>query len=97
MISAGHMLNVAGLMAFFIMIFDSLRQSRAATRNHFGVNRFNTRLNFYVYETSRTLFLQQKTFFLLRFGGLQDLKLNKIKYTNFEPYESVLLSYTFTK
>lgn len=96
-ISAGHMLNVAGLIAFFIMIFDSLRQARAATRNNFGINRFNTRLNFYIYETSRSLFLQQKTLFLFRFTGLRSLKLNKFSYINFEPYESVLLSYTFTK
>jgi hypothetical protein len=48
------MLSVAGMMAFFVMIFDSLRQSRAATRNSFGVARFNTRLNFYLYEGART-------------------------------------------
>jgi len=48
------MLSVAGMMAFFIMIFDSMRQGRAATRNSFGVPRFNTRLNFYIYEGART-------------------------------------------
>lgn len=53
-VSAGHMLSVAGMTAFFIMIFDSMRQGRAATRNAFGVPRFNTRLNFYIYEGART-------------------------------------------
>ncbi len=96
-ISAGHMLNVAGLIAFFVMIFDSLRQARAATRNNFGINRFNTRLNFYIYETSRSLFLQQKTLFLFRPLNTKSLKLNKFIYTNFEPYESVIISYTFVK
>jgi len=55
------MLSVAGLMAFFIMIFDSLRQARAVTRNTFGVSRYNIRLNFYLYEISRNIYLQQKT------------------------------------
>ena len=59
-VSAGHMLSVAGMMAFFIMIFDSIRQGRAATRNSFGVARFNTRLNFYIYEGARSWFLQRK-------------------------------------
>jgi hypothetical protein len=48
------MLSIAGMMAFFIMIFDSMRQARTATRNSFGVARFNTRLNFYIYEGART-------------------------------------------
>jgi hypothetical protein len=48
------MLSVAGMTAFFIMTFDSIRHGRAATRNSFGVARFNTRLNFYIYEGART-------------------------------------------
>jgi len=59
------MLNVAGLMAFFIMIFDSLRQAKAATRNTFGISRYNTRLNFYIYEIARLVYLQQKTLFFI--------------------------------
>jgi len=47
-------------MAFFIMIFDSLRQGRAVTRNSFGISRFNTRLNFYLYEISRNRYIQRK-------------------------------------
>jgi hypothetical protein len=54
------MLSVAGLISFFLMLFDSLRQAKAATRNNFGVMRYNTRLNFYVYEIARILFTQQK-------------------------------------
>jgi hypothetical protein len=55
------MLSVAGLMAFFIMIFDSLRQSKAVIRNSFGVGRYNTRLNFYIYEIARLIYVQQKS------------------------------------
>lgn len=96
-ISAGHMLNVAGLMAFFIMIFDSLRQAKAATRNTFGINRYNTRLNFYLYEISRLTYVQQKSLFLFKLIKPFTLRLNNFNYTNFEPYESVLFSYTLTK
>jgi hypothetical protein len=48
------------MMAFFIMIFDSLRQGRAAIRNDFGIGRFNTRVNFYIYELSKLIFVQQR-------------------------------------
>lgn len=53
-------MSVAGMVAFFIGLFDSMRQARAATRNSFGISRFNTRLNFYLYETSKSLFIQRK-------------------------------------
>ena len=96
-ISAGHMLNVAGLMAFFIMIFDSLRQAKAATRNTFGINRYNIRLNFYIYEIAKLSFNQQKALFLFKFLRVSSLKLNKHNYVNYEPYESTLLSYSFLK
>ena len=96
-ISAGHMLNVAGLMAFFIMIFDSLRQARAATRNTFGISRYNIRLNFYLYEIYKLIYIQQKALFLDKKLQLTKLKLNKLKYVNFEPLESTLFTYTFIK
>lgn len=94
-ISAGHMLSVAGLIAFFIMIFDSLRQGRAVTRNTFGIARYNTRLNFYLYEISKIYYVQQKGFFLFRFLKPTSIKLNELNYTNFEPYETTLITYTF--
>lgn len=96
-ISAGHMLSVAGLISFFIMIFDSLRQAKTATRNTFGISRYNTRFNFYLYENAKSLFVQRKTWFLFRFLRPSALKLNKNNYENFEYYETVLLSYTFKK
>ena len=42
------------------MIFDSLRQGYPATRTSFGVTRFNTRLNFYIFEGARTFYIQRK-------------------------------------
>lgn len=96
-ISAGHLLSVAGLMAFFIMIFDSLRQARAATRNTFGISRFNTRLNFYLYEVARTKYIQRKGWYLSRFNTSRRLKLTKFRYSNNEHLETTLFSYSFVK
>jgi len=96
-VSAGHLLSVAGLMAFFIMIFDSLRQARAVTRNTFGISRFNTRLNFYLYEIARTKYIQRKGWYLSRFNTSQRLKLSNFNYSNNEYLETTLFSYNFVK
>lgn len=96
-VSAGHFLSIAGLMAFFIMIFDSLRQARAATRNTFGISRFNTRLNFYLYEIARTKYIQRKGWYISRFNTSSQLKLSNFNYSNNEFLETTLFSYTFVK
>ena len=94
-VSAGHMLSVAGMMAFFIMIFDSLRQGRAATRNSFGVSRFNTRLNFYIYEVARTRHVQRRGWYTSRYNQFDSLKLDGDNYDNYSPMELTLSSYNF--
>jgi len=96
-VSAGHLLSVAGLMAFFIMIFDSLRQGRAATRNSFGISRFNTRLNFYLYEIARNRFIQRKGLYLSRFNRPNTVRLNSLNFNNNELLETTLYSYTLTQ
>lgn len=96
-VSAGHMLSVAGMMAFFIMIFDSIRQGRAATRNSFGVARFNTRLNFYIYEGARTWFLQRKGWHVSRFNRHNSVRLNGLNYINHEYLETTLYSYALVQ
>ena len=98
-ISAGHLIAVAGLISFFIMIFDSLRQSRAVIRNNFGIGRYNTRINFYIYESSKLIHLRLKGWSLLRLFGIKKLisrKNNQIN-KNFENFEIVLYSYIFIK
>ena len=95
--SAGHLLSVAGLMAFFIMIFDSLRQARAVTRNTFGISRFNTRLNFYIYEIARTKYLQRKGWYISRFNTPTRLNSKSTFHQNYEYFELTLFSYTFIK
>ena len=62
------------------MIFDSLRQGRAVTRNTFGISRYNTRLNFYLYEIARLTHLQQKGLVLFRFVKPTSIKLNDMNY-----------------
>jgi heme/copper-type cytochrome/quinol oxidase subunit 1 len=49
-ISAGHLLSVAGLLSFFLMIADSKRQSRVwVPAAYLGTHRLNTRVLFYRY------------------------------------------------
>lgn len=96
-VSAGHLLSVAGLMAFFIMIFDSLRQGRAVTRNTLGISRFNTRLNFYLYEVARNRLIQRRGWFISRFNYPSSLALNELNYTNNEVLETTLYSYTLVQ
>jgi len=91
------MLSVAGLIAFFVMIFDSLRQGKAVIRNTFGISRYNTRLNFYLYEVSRLIYIQQKALTLFRFTSFTAIKLNDSNYMNFEPLETTLINYTFVQ
>jgi hypothetical protein len=90
------MLSVAGLIAFFIMIFDSLRQGKAAIRNTFGITRYNTRLNFYLYEISRLTYTRQKGLTLFRFVKPSSIKLNDLNYLNFEPFETTVINYSFS-
>jgi heme/copper-type cytochrome/quinol oxidase subunit 1 len=96
-ISGGHMLSVAGLIAFFIMIFDSLRQAKTVVRNTFGIGRYNTRLNFYIYEIARVTHVQKKGWTLFKFNYSSSIKLNALNYTNLEHLETTLFSYTFYK
>jgi heme/copper-type cytochrome/quinol oxidase subunit 1 len=64
--TSGHLLSVAAMVSFFIMIYDSIRQSKSPVRRTFGPSRFNTRLNFYLYESYRVSFIQRRSFFMVR-------------------------------
>ena len=59
--TSAHILSIAGILCFIIMLFDSLRKKKAYTIKTFGIGRYNTRLNFYVYEYNRTRYWQLKT------------------------------------
>jgi heme/copper-type cytochrome/quinol oxidase subunit 1 len=96
-VSAGHLLSVAGLTAFYIMIFDSMRQGRPAIRNSFGVSRFNTRFSFYLYESARLLHIQQKGWSLARHCRSVDMSRKLVKYGNHENLETTLYSYVLVQ
>lgn len=59
-ISSGHLISTAGIASFFIMLFLSLKQQKLATNNTLGIGRYNTRLNFYLYEYSKLLLIRRK-------------------------------------
>ena len=97
--SAGHLLSVTALLAFFMMIYDSVRQAKPTIRNNFGVGRFNTRLNFYFFEISRLSFIQRKSFHMLRLTNPRmDNTPNKtLNQLDLLSYETTLFSYRFYK
>ena len=68
---------------------------KTTIRNTFGVGRFNTRLNFYLFEINRLSFLQRKSFYLHRFTkntSMSKTELNLINLSNTDP---TLFSYRF--
>lgn len=94
-ISAGHLLSVGGMLAFFIMIFDSLRQAKTSFRNTFGINRYNTRLSFYLFEIIRLQRHASRQAFLLKFVKARKIIREGQVYRNWEPAETTLFSYSF--
>lgn len=94
--SAGHLLSVAGMLAFFIMIFDSHRQFRAATLSTLGVSRFSIRLTFYIYEIARVRRITSRWGLnISSYNFANSVQLNELNFVNKEPLESTLYSYTF--
>jgi heme/copper-type cytochrome/quinol oxidase subunit 1 len=94
--SAGHLLSVAAVISFFIMIYDSVRQAKPTIRNNFGVGRFNTRLNFYFFEISRLFFIQRKNFYNYRFKSLTKTShMRHINYLELLYFDTTLFSYQF--
>ena len=95
--SAGHLLSVFALLSFFFMIYDSVRQAKPTIRNNFGVGRFNTRLNFYLFEINRLNFLQRKSLHNHRFIRLNNLSTKELNYLTLVNLETTLFSYRFYK
>jgi heme/copper-type cytochrome/quinol oxidase subunit 1 len=96
--SAGHLLTVAAVLSFLIMIYDSVRQAKPTIRNNFGVGRFNTRLNFYFFTVYRLSFLQKKNFYNYRHKSFQSAKGTSYEnstYTTLGSIDSTIYSYQF--
>jgi heme/copper-type cytochrome/quinol oxidase subunit 1 len=94
--SAGHLLSVAAILAFFIMIYDSIRQGKPSIRNNFGAGRLNNRLSFYFFEINRLSFIQRKSFHNHRtntYANKGQVSNNNLLYLN--NIETTVFSYTF--
>jgi len=52
----GHLLSVAAVLAFYVMVYDSIGQLKPAQRNNFAAGRLNTRLDFYLFGIGRRLY-----------------------------------------
>jgi hypothetical protein len=79
------------------MMYDSIRQAKPSIRNNFGVGRFNTRLNFYLFEINRLSFIQRKSFHNHRFiSNVSSRKLN-LNLLTLSSLDSTLFSYQFTR
>lgn len=79
------------------MIFDSMRQGKPAVRNSFGVSRFNTRFSFYLYESMRLSYIQDKGWYVSRASRSLYASRNLIRYQNNELIETTLFSYVLVK
>lgn len=96
LISSAHMITVSGILAFVIMLFDSLRKQKSYIIKTFGVGRYNTRLNFYFYQLARNRYWLSKHFTLLPVRALWHIK-SKSQVINLEYAESVLFYYSFNQ
>jgi heme/copper-type cytochrome/quinol oxidase subunit 1 len=98
--SAGHLLSVLAILSFFIMIYDSIRQGKPSIRNNFGVGRLNTRISFYLFEANGLSFIQNKSFYTVRFNRMFNA-INKSSNKDFLLYltsiDTTLFSYIFYK
>ncbi len=91
--TSAHLLTIAGILCFIFMLFDSLIKKKTCIIKTFGVGRYNTRLNFYLYECSRNNYWQGKYLILLKNKVYKNdyYIYNKIK--NYELYNPYLYYY----
>jgi heme/copper-type cytochrome/quinol oxidase subunit 1 len=93
--SAGHLLSVLAILAFFVMIYDSIRQGKPSIRNNFGAGRFNTRLSFYLFEINRLSFIQKKSFHNHRITTMSKNHTTNQTLLYLTTLETTLFSYVF--
>jgi heme/copper-type cytochrome/quinol oxidase subunit 1 len=67
LISSAHVITISGILAFVIMLFESLRKKKSYVIKTFGVGRYNVRLNFYLYQISRNRYWLAKHLTILSF------------------------------
>jgi hypothetical protein len=88
---------MVGVLLFFLMIYDSMRQAKPTIRTTFGFARFNTRLNFYIFEINRLSFVQNKSFYNNRFYKNTSVSKSDLNLLQLANYDTTLFSYRFFK
>jgi heme/copper-type cytochrome/quinol oxidase subunit 1 len=97
-ISSAHIITVSGVLTFVIMLFDSLRRQRSYTIKTFGVGRYNTRLNFYLYQIARNRYWVSKHLTLLPVRATWHVKsVSNNEVMNLEYMETTLFYFSFSK
>lgn len=97
-ISSAHIITVSGVLTFVIMLFDSLRKQRSYTIKTFGVGRYNTRLNFYLYQIARNRYWVSKHLTLLPVRATWHVKsVSNNEVMNLEYMETTLFYFSFSK
>jgi hypothetical protein len=79
------------------MMYDSVRQAKPAIRSTFGVGRYNTRLNFYIFEASRIAHIQRKSFSYHRQFSRQRYASAEREQLMWSTLDSPELSYVFVR
>ena len=95
--TSAHMLSLFGVLCFMIAIFDSMRKKRAYTVKTFGIGRYNTRLNFYLYEISRSKYWLYKSTTLLPSTNVKLQGSGYSKVENLENTDTTLVFYYLKK
>jgi heme/copper-type cytochrome/quinol oxidase subunit 1 len=93
--TSAHILSIAGILCFIIMLFDSLRKKKTYTIKTFGIGRYNTRLNFYLYEIHRNKYWLHKSLLLNKNNIYKNQNYSYNKVQNYELYESTTFYYTW--
>jgi len=60
------MLSISGVLCFIIVLFESIRKRKSYIIKTFGIGRYNTRLNFYLYEVNRNKYWLSKSSMILK-------------------------------
>lgn len=96
LVSSAHIITVSGILAFVMMLGDSLRKQKSYTIKTFGVGRYNTRLNFYVYHLMRnTDYWLSKTIALLPHFTKPHLSNNRNTFSTLFDLETTIVYYSF--
>lgn len=96
LISSAHMITVSGILAFVIMLFDSLRKKKSYIIKTFGIGRYNTRLNFFLYQIARNRYWLMKHFTLLKIRPQQLSYLIPDRRLQLVAADTILFYYTFS-